>query len=217
MGNLIESIDNVDQPTSVAEALRQIEAAHAYLVDLGAKAFQKARVVAPSPNWGTLAKRARVYFPAGDRPVLIPQSLRDHSLIEVINQCATVERLMDALRWAIDNLPEYQLVRCHPTTGSKKADVANVPDNDIVLIDPDGRFACFEVSDVANATNDSNRKEKKDLTSLGVYDANTDRSNRVFLVVSVEFARLLRRKQHVDFRYLEHVVVGDTGIFEILR
>lgn len=112
-------------------------------------------------------KRVRIVLPSTDRPTLIGDDQTEHSLMEVINQCATIERLIDALRWAQTHLPDYRLLRCHPSTSSYKVIDGGIPDNDIVLVNPNGYFAQFEVSDVSG-TKDSNRKENKDLRSLGV-------------------------------------------------
>lgn len=42
----------------------------------------------------------RVELSREGRPALIPPAVTSHSLIEVINQSATMERLLDALTWA---------------------------------------------------------------------------------------------------------------------
>ncbi len=84
-----------------------------------------------------------------------------------MNQCATMERLLDALQWAQSagsGLAESLVERCHPTMSSSYADEE---DHDLVLVGPDGTKAKFEVSDVSG-TKDGNKKEKKDLISLGV-------------------------------------------------
>jgi hypothetical protein len=175
-------------------------------------------------------KRIRILFPAGNRPALISDAHDEHALIEVINQCATIERLIDALQWAQQHLPAYQVVRCHPTTSSQKTTMDDIPDHDIVLIHPEGQFALFEVSDVAS-TRDGNDKESKDLASLGVHpgkgiDDLPDQDpfkNRLFMVVSAEFGERFRRRMkdyypeyQPHFRYQEHDMPGDTCIFEVL-
>ncbi len=140
-----------------------------------------------------------------------------------------MERLLDALHWAQAALPGYGVERCHPTTGSTAvAGRKGTDDHDLVLVRPDGDKAKFEVSDIVGSQ-DSNRKEQKDLLSLGVpLTASGEASTmwpqgRLFLIVSTEFAGgLLRRDQHRSrkpdafFRY-ESVFTGDrTSILEVL-
>jgi hypothetical protein len=84
------------------------------------------------------------------------------------------------------------------------------------------------VSDVANSEIDSNRKELKDLTSLGVLSPDAAQSpsgwpvGRVFLIVSNEFAVLLRKragsavKYKRHYTYQEHPTETRTSIFEVL-
>lgn len=100
---------------------------------------------------------------------MVGQGLTDHNLAEVVNQCANIERLLDALQWAEDepSMQGYAVERCHPTTGSARGDAI---DNDLVLVSTvdDGTPARFEVSDVIGRRSDSNHKERRDLASLGV-------------------------------------------------
>jgi hypothetical protein len=148
-------------------------------------------------------------------------------LVEVINQCATLERLLDALAWATS--AGFTKVRCcHPTTSSNKAGQEH--DNDLIVSTDDGAVtARFEVSDVVGEK-DGNRKERKDLVSLGVLleRKGSDCLNkcwrpteneRIFLVVSKEFAAgLLKRKplwikdKHCSYRAVEQ---GATWVIEI--
>lgn len=67
-------------------------------------------------------------------------------------------------------------------------------DNDLIIETANGALARFEASDVAS-NKDGNRKESKDLISLGVVPKAAPDKTRRFLVVSPEFAgRLLKRK-----------------------
>jgi hypothetical protein len=119
-------------------------------------------------GWGVAVKRIRVDLPAEGRPKLIASTISSHSLIEAMNQCATMERLLDALAWAQtgeSGLSNAQVQVCHPTTSSAKG--SGVMDNDLVLVGSDGAMARFEVSDVASEE-DGNQKERRDLMSLGV-------------------------------------------------
>jgi hypothetical protein len=147
--------------------------------------FAKAQ---PDLNWGTALKRVEVEGAGNNQP-----------LIEIINQLATVERLLEALKWAGERseFMDWSVEKCNPTTSSgKKGDL----DHDLVLANPSGKeFALFEVSDVVTENKDSNDKERKDLKSLKFLRGNTRRPSdesdydqyRRFLVVSEEFGRRL--------------------------
>jgi hypothetical protein len=112
-------------------------------------------------------------------------------------------------------------------------------DHDLVLCDQAGMTAIFEISDVASFK-DGNRKEEKDLRSLGVLEEGKGEekfrvrdwpSSRLFLVVSSEWKKRLpnKRRKWVQTRkvngrrILPHLVFtpipweSQTGIFEIGR
>jgi hypothetical protein len=148
-------------------------------------------------NWGTSIKREPVKCKADNGVEL------HHSLAEVVNMAATVERLLDALQWAATSeFSGYTVEACHPTQTSK------VGQNDLVLVERQDQTGCrarFEVSDVS-VDADGNEKEMKDLVSLGVLKRRDGKaphiesidierwpSDRVFLVVSTEFAYFLER------------------------
>jgi hypothetical protein len=153
----------------------------------------------------------------------------EHSLTEVYNQCATMERLLDALEWAQTEdsvLNRYEVVLCHPTTSSVPG-IAD--DHDLVLVDREGAKAKFEISDVAGKR-DGNRKEEKDLARLGVLPAVDINERfgegwppgRLFLVVSAEFARRLREPRRSwlsgdppHCHYVEVKAEGPTRVFEV--
>lgn len=236
MAHLVSPIDvHPDHALPVSDVLKQLRTAHHYLARLGieAQAIHMGDLIEPEMNWGTRQKRAKIIFPDGERPALIPVSLNEHALSEVINQCATIERLVSALAWASEALPDYRLIRCHPTTSSYKTpDHKDIPDNDIVLVNANGRLALFEVSDVIRRDRDGNQKEFKDLASLGVRLAGMDDYpenknpfvNRLFMVVSEEFGvrwrnkrKGRRKKKQPYFRYYEcQINDGATCIFEVL-
>lgn len=145
----------------------------------------------------------RVLLPDEGRPELVPRDQPDQSLIAVINQCATLERLLDVLEWAQSDpeLAAFSVEHCHPTTSStQSAGQKAIGDNDLVLIGSDGHRARFEDSDVAS-NRDGNSKEQKDLIGLGVLAVGRGEAryavewprDRLFLVVSEEFAERLRR------------------------
>lgn len=161
-------------------------------------------------------KRVRVELPPDDRPRLVCEADVSHSLAEVMNQCATMERLLDALAWAqtdASGLSTFNVAVCHPTTSSAGDDTT---DNDLILTALDGRCARFEVSDVASSS-DGNRKEERDLRSLGVLGDGSGAkrfdlawpADRVFLVVSTEFAAKLKSRRWPHLTYNE--VFRGTG------
>lgn len=71
--------------------------AHDYLARQGMDAARRAMLVDDAATWGTAFKRVRVELPPTGRPDLVRAAAAHHSLAEVMNQCATMERLLDAL------------------------------------------------------------------------------------------------------------------------
>jgi hypothetical protein len=218
MGHLVSApVITGEQLLTLEDCYQQLKAAHDYLVINGAIALQRALQIENLSYWGIQAKRILVALPHENRPKLISSDLDTHNLTEIYNQCATMERLLDALTWAIQALPNYHVMCCHPTTSSGR------DENDLVLISSTGDYARFEVSDVASEK-DGNRKEEKDLRHLGILEtASTDSwpNGRLFLVVSEEFATKLRRKtklgihQISPYYYVEMSNSTSTCIFEV--
>lgn len=233
MAHLVKPLlfeQSAPQLTTYCQAL--IQEAHDYLVQCVLVALKNKNLTENHPYWGSRIKRIRVTLSGFNRPELIDTSITDHNLTEIYNQCATMERLLDALNWITLHLPDYKVVRCHPTTSSHKhATIDSVPDNDIVLINPAGDFARFEVSDVIS-DGDGNQKEVKDLISLGVLGAKSGAKKylitawpvgRLFLVTSPEFAVRLRKRIHgwpiskPHYRYDNVKADGETNIFEVFQ
>lgn len=204
-----------------------VQEAHDYLVRKRMEAMRRAFDVGSTRYWGTEVKRVRVLLPKDEWPELVSPETEEHSLVEVMNQCATMERLLDVLEWAQgtgSGLSQSLVERCHPTTSSSYSDE---DDHDLVLVKPDGTKAKFEISDVSGAR-DGNNKEKKDLISLGVLRGHGGRfpnewpNGRLFLVVSEEFAGRLRKPSRAwlkgtppHCRYNELAALGTTRIFEV--
>ena len=175
-------------------------------------------------EWGSAAKRIRAILPKQRAPLLQDAS-REQALTEVINQCATVERLLDAINWILHTSTKATLVLCHPTTSSGGS---GPHDNDLV-VQANGEYWCFEISDVANGAGDGNQKELKDLLSLGVLASLRPKKlsgvphvGRKFLVVSKEFAqRLMEPKRHFlktgELRYHHFTAGPSTQVLEVLR
>lgn len=218
-----------EPPLTLRECRCAVQEAHDYLVERSIEALRRAGEVGGLRYWGSAIKRIRVRLPREERPRLVSPGAEEHNLVEVVNQCATMERLIDALEWAAgagSGLSEYQVERCHPTTSSSFKDDE---DHDLVLIGQDKPSAKFEVSDVSGA-GDGNQKEKKDLISLGVLSEGTGQqmfpknwpTGRLFLVVSEEFSERLRTPSRAwlkgkppHCRYKERLNRGKTWVFEV--
>ena len=230
MGDLVGRIPtNGDDPMRLDECRSTVQEAHDYLVRKGMEAVRRAFDVASTRYWGTEVKRVRVLLPKDEWPEIVSSETEEHNLVEVMNQCATMERLLDALEWAQSvesGLSESLVERCHPTTSSSYGDE---DDHDLVLMGPDGTKAKFEISDVSGAR-DGNNKEKKDLISLGVLRegkgdemfSNEWPKGRLFLVVSEEFAGRLRKPGRAWLKgttphchYNELAARGTTRVFEV--
>lgn len=234
MSHLIKGItDEFD----LRDMLDDLRAAHAYLAKHGARALTRASDLDASAIWGQSVKRLRVELPSNSRPKLSEDAPSEHSITEVYNQCANVERLIDAVEWCLSRASGFSdgvgLV-CHPTTSSGKDEPGKHEDHDLVVRGADGRLGYFEVSDVAS-NKDGNFKEGKDLVRLRVLRPDPDKRGtfehhgikwptaRLFLVVSEEFAGYLSRterswrkgpKPHI--RYEDRSEPGLTRILEIL-
>lgn len=207
---------------TLSQGYELLREAHDYLARRGREAAHRAALVEAPTAWGSAFKRVRVELPPDDRPTLV-RADESHNLVEVVNQCATMERLLDALAWAqtpASSLGDYRVARCHPTTSSVAADAGT--DHDLVLVGPAGEAAWFEVSDVAGAV-DGNRKEEKDLRSLGLLREGRGAARcdvvwpaaRVFLVVSVEFYARLRTRRWPHLVYQGTAVGRGTVIAEV--
>ena len=213
----------------VEAVLDELSETHRYLAAQGAITATEAALTNPDRYWGSQMKLTRVRLPDGGKPDCVPGVVSDHSLIEVINQCATLERLIDTLEWASTNLPEFTFVECcHPTTSSQKS--GDTGDNDLILRSQNGECLRFEISDVASEK-DGNGKEKKDLISLGILN-NAEKAidktkiwrwpeGRLFLVVSSEFGkRLLKPKRHSAWlkdNHCHYVLVSLSGTTRIIE
>ena len=220
MGHLIRPLLG---PCSLHQAQQQLIEAHEQLVACGRAAVDELKTVTPV-GWGSAAKRVRAVLP-NMRSTLLNEANSDQSLTELINQCATVERLLDAINWVLHTATDSTLVLCHPTTSSG----ATTEQNHDLVIQHQGEHWCFEISDVATSGGDGNQKEMKELLSLGVLSSirpaklkNEPRPGRSFLVVSTEFAqRLLRPTRYYlktsELRYQAFSAGPATQVLEVLR
>ena len=198
----------------------------------------RAAELGPSARWGQSVKRLHVELPSDSRPELAKAAPSEHSITEVYNQCANVERLIDAVKWCLSPASKFSDGRglaCHPTTSSGRVTPADHEDHDLVVRGADGRLGYFEVSDVAS-NKDGNFKEGTDLVRLGLlrrpitgqrgtfeYGGIQWPGARLFLVVSEEFADYLFRTErswrkdpepHIRYEYRNQS--GPTRILEIL-
>lgn len=209
------------QPCPLQDAWQELTRAHHVLVAAARQAATTMAAVEAS-DWGVAAKRVRVTWTVSP-PSLLCES-GDQPLTEVINQCATVEGLLDAMAWVLSLAPAAVLLLCHPTTSSRPKDSA---DNDLV-VEVAGERWCFEVSDVVSGGADGNQKELKDLCSLGLIVREGDLwrlsepflQRRHFLVVSPEFAtRLCRPSRHLlktgQLRYSRLNAPGEAVLLEV--
>lgn len=129
MSHLIEAIRDV----AVVECLNRVRACHRYLVEAGQQAVSAMNAKSEPSRWGTEAKRVAVRF-EGAKPRDIGSDLYQHNLVEIINQTATVERLIDVLEWVQtteSGMVDFTRVTvCHPSTTAAPADKW---ENDLVL------------------------------------------------------------------------------------
>lgn len=211
------------QPCPLQDARQELMRAHHALVAAARKAATTMAAV-EAGAWGAAAKRVRVTWTVSTSAHLCETG--NQPLTEVINQCATVERLLDAMAWVLSRAPAAELLLCHPTTSSRPKDSA---DNDLV-VEVAGERWCFEVSDVASDDADGNHKELKDLCSLGLIVREGDQwrladpypPGRHFLVVSPEFgARLCRPTRHLlktgQLRFRMLNAPGGTVLLDVHR
>ena len=115
--------------------LAELREVHEFLTEHGAKAIRHAAELGPSPKRGQSVKRIRVEIPNHGRPDLAEFAPSEHSITEVYNQCANVERLIDAIKRCLS--PTYGFwdglgLTCHPTISSGKAMSTDHDDHDLV-------------------------------------------------------------------------------------
>ena len=192
-GDLMALVRESTTP-NLRDLKKELVAAHDYLVK---EISQHHSTFRDSSKWGIKAKRDKVELPKKNRPALVSQNLESHCFVEILNQCATVERLLDVLDWVSENaeMKGFRNRICHPTTTSRSKSGGN-RENDLMLVNGT-MTANFEISDVAS-NKDGNRKLPKDLISLGVLDKEWKPTpdNRYFLGISFEFSQRLLINQN---------------------
>lgn len=224
MGHLVKSV----REASIAECYRDVKEAHDYLVQQGAEAIRSpASQAAGSSVWGSEMKRLQVKLPEDGRPILIDVDVMksEHNLGEVINQCATMERLLDTLVWVQtpeSGLARFSVLCCHPTTSSvQEAGKKMLGDNDLVLMDTNNQYARFEIFDSVR-DQPNNGKEKESLISLDVWRKGVDQESRtdwpagrIFLAISQNLAPFLQRAKRPWLCYTKAGTSGQTCILEL--
>jgi hypothetical protein len=210
MGHLVKPpISGID----IDECLRQIKQAILTIAELAKASSMTIQSVEVNSRWGILAKRKRVQGFDRIRNMGLIDSTSDQNFSEVVNQCATMGRLVDALTWCKQHkqFTDLQVKTCHPTTSSATGKGCSDPDvqghnvdNDLVLVAKDDKvIARFEVSDVASSK-DTNKKLLRDLISLSVLNAKSEvilepGSPRRFLVISKEFSDYVLKSRKVKW------------------
>jgi hypothetical protein len=196
MPHLITPFQNIP----LARCRDRLAASHQALATRARQALNQALDLGDK-GWGGRMKRLVVVIDDDNaRPVDLYAGR--HNLVEVVNQCATIERLLDAMNWALsqDGMADATVAICHATTSSGENE------NDLMLVLADGTLANFEVSDVVGAS-DGNGKEAKDLASLKRTHGSA--STRSFLVTSKELGQRLARRHRLVSN------AGETCVLEV--
>jgi hypothetical protein len=184
VGTLISSFGKHSEYSDlvgVNSAIEELSKAHKILRESAKPVLKDLCAVASDDSWGSSVKDLRVSLPANgcDRPVLLRKAKPDHNLAEVITLCATVERIIDALRWCGTYYPRHEISVCHPTSGSGKKGVQR--ENDLVMEERSDIALRFEITDNSTSANPMARIGKG-LDSLGVFE-DSDPKDRRFLVL----------------------------------
>src|SRR5438309_458933 len=140
---------------SLSDGLRALRQAHDFLVERTTAGLDAKfdRTAASGSKWGIHFKRigvdlpldnpGRVFIDSEDRVLtLVEPSVQSQKLVELVNQLATIERLVDALTWAMSEgsgLARHRIKLCHPTTSSDPQE--GTDDHDLVLSGPNDESA----------------------------------------------------------------------------
>lgn len=187
MPHLVEPFRNV----SFSEALRDLREAHDFLVSRAVDEISNLDF--GTSYWGTSVKRLVVRFTVPS-PEGIPCRIgkQEEKFGEVVNMAATVERLIDTIEWfsVQPESKDYSIGECHPSTSN------DLNGNDLVIVDPNKKITIrCEVCDVASSNAGSNKKEAKDIRSLGCNDSVPLDGVDRYISTSKEFAIALASPQ----------------------
>lgn len=196
-------IEPSTEPVEVVAFRAGLEGAHLALVEV-AKQWSFSEI--PPESWGVSAKRAFVQV-EGSHPWV---GVTSQPFNELVNQLATVERLLDALKWA-ESVGFSLVLACHPTTSSG--------DHDLVVRRPDQTLGVFEVSDVAGPRGNENNKMANDLNTLANCNCQFCRSGAAkYLATSSVSGQWLEKQvghaeriQVLEMASLHQVSVGKSG------
>ncbi len=210
MKHLVATFTNVP----LSEACRELREAHDHLVACARAALTD--IPLSGPLWGIKMKRLRVDLTRPTPPKFVKKDAE--RLGEVVNMVATLERLIAAIEWFQTQaaFKDLRVVECHPSTSSAKGS------NDLMLAGDDRRIVVrCEVCDVASKVASQNRKESKDLKSLGCTQGVPNDGVRRFICTSPEFAGALqgvkrdRGKSPHRYRGVSLGDPGDTVLLEL--
>jgi hypothetical protein len=210
MPHLVEPFSRV----TFDAAVQRLQSIDEYFAECAARTDWMAR---PEGAWAIAAKRQPVRLDLPGRPNGIGKT--SEKMGEVVNICATIERLIEGLKWFAES-PRFRaglVLECHPST----SDTAG--GSDLVIGDRHRAvISRAEVSDVVSTTRDSNAKEASDLRRLGCSETILDDAVARFLITSSEFAQyLLRREGHrtgKHYRYEQRAIgnSAQTGLLEVM-
>jgi hypothetical protein len=150
------------QPLTQQQALRSyqqdLRSAHdALAVRVHAAAQAVPQPVVGASYWAVQLKLTPVQVAGAHPMVLVP----GQPFAELVNQLATIERLLDAIDWA-ERQGMTHVDECHPTTSRGPAGRCS---HDLVVT-AQGSKMVFEVSDVAGNNGNGNSKITNDLATL---------------------------------------------------
>ena len=178
MNNLIEPLG---EETEIDEYISALREAHDYIADRCRKQIQSQELDVTS--FGHDIKRNRVDLSGDDKPAIVGSDAQ--SIVEIINQLANIERLIDALIWARDN-GATTVIQCNPTTSSNGHDL---------VVSGSGVISVFEISDTISTYGEA--KVKNDLNTL--FDCECDycqKPHKGFIVISEEASEYLPKDDH---------------------
>lgn len=197
------------EATGLKEYWRQLKTIHDAVAEL-AEAHPVA--VESTDHWGCVTKRRVVDLSSlAEDPDLRGLIGSDNQpFAEIVNQLATVERLLDALAWAA-GIGADKVIECNPSTSRGPAKSCS---HDLVVQCPD-QLIVVEVSDVSGADGNANEKMKKDLETLDrcTCEGPEGKPARKLLAVSPQSAEWLRVRPDLVSRLEERAGEG-TWIFE---
>jgi hypothetical protein len=201
MPHLIAAIHDV----AIEECIATLDKAHRHLRDAAQSFLKTAEGIAPQ-YWGSDIKRLRVPLPK-PRPDLLEQD--SHNFIEVVNQLAGMERLLDGLRWFAEDHPAARVLSCHPSTSSARGE------NDVVVKSAEELFR-VEVFDIVG-DKIINNKLNKSLASFGFGSAWVPGRLMLFVSASVSARLLPRVPSSIGYHFSPMHLGTRTHVFEVVH